>query len=153
MPATPCARKSVIWVTALAATVSLSAQSHTLTPAQQLEALSDRFVADSLDYDPTQAYTTGLATAIHDRFADRTPAAPKSVVRKVLRQLDDLTAGAPEASPFYTPATHSEDPTFKADFKHLISARVNPALRRYRDFLADTYPARPGCRHRARARL
>lgn len=249
MPATPRARKSVIWVTALAATVSLSAQPHTLTPARQLEALSDRFVADSLDYDPTQAYTTGLATTIHDRFADRTPAAlaafdakeraaltalkrldpkdlpatsiatyaqlreklesdlqlricrhelwnvdhfdgwqdtfadvadaqpvatpderaqalrrwaslphyidveianlrrglaagysaPKSVVRKVIRQLDDLTAGAPEASPFYTPAAHSEDPTFKADFKHLISARVNPALRRYRDFLADTY--------------
>ncbi len=65
--------------------------------------------------------------------------APQSVVRRVIAQLDQLAAGAPEASPFASPAKRSTDSAFKKKFYALIANQINPALRRYRDFLAGTY--------------
>lgn len=65
--------------------------------------------------------------------------APKSVVRRVIKQMDGLVAGAPEASPFFSPAARSNDAAFKAAFRKLITDRIDPALRRYRDFLSTTY--------------
>lgn len=65
--------------------------------------------------------------------------APKSVVRRVIRQMDSLDSGAPEASPYFSPAARSDDAAFKAKFKELIVRKVYPALRRYREFLSTTY--------------
>lgn len=228
---------------------SARASARAQTAAQQLDALADRFVGQSLAYDPTLAYEAGLPTTVHDRFADRTPAglaafdreeredlhalrrldlsslpaasmatyatlreklesdlqlricrtelwnvnhfdgwqssmadvadaqpvgtaderaqalrrwanlpayidveianlrqglaqgysAPESVVRRVIKQMDGLTAGDPEASPYFSPAARSEDAAFKAAFRQLITDRIDPALRRYRDFLSTTY--------------
>jgi uncharacterized protein (DUF885 family) len=64
---------------------------------------------------------------------------PRSVVRRVIAQMDGLAAAAPEKSPFYSPAARDQDPAFKAAFARLISDEINPALRRYRDFLQSEY--------------
>ena len=65
--------------------------------------------------------------------------APQSVVRRVIAQLDQLAAGAPEASPFASPAKRSTDPAFQKKFYALIANQINPALRQYSDFLTGTY--------------
>jgi uncharacterized protein (DUF885 family) len=65
--------------------------------------------------------------------------APKSVVRRVIRQMDDMAGTTPEASPFFSPAERSTDPAFKTAFRQLISDQINPALRRYGHFLSETY--------------
>jgi len=219
------------------------------TAAEQLDALSERFVDQSLAYDPTLAYESGLQTTVHDRLADRTPAglaafeqaerrdlaalrrldvsalpstsmatyanlreklesdlqmrvcrtelwnvnhfngwqstlvdvaaaqpvatadernqalrrwaslpkyidveianlkrglnlgysAPKSVVRRVIGQMDAFIAATPEDSPFFSPASRSADPAFKADFRRLVVERINPAFARYHAFLKLTY--------------
>jgi uncharacterized protein (DUF885 family) len=215
----------------------------------RVEALADRFVSQQLAYDPTIAYETGLDTAVHDRFADRSPgaisafeklerqdlaqllgidpsalpisarstyanlreklesdlqlrickselwdvnhfdgwqsafadvadrqpvtssddrkqalrrwssvphfvdveignlrtgldegySAPRSVVRRVIAQMDSLTSGPVDKSPFFSPARRSGDPAFKAAFRKVLVTEVNPALGRYRDFLAKDY--------------
>ena len=66
-------------------------------------------------------------------------AVPQSVVRRVIAQLDQLAAGPPEKSPFASPATRTTDPAFRKAFMDLISTRVDPALLRYRNFLATAY--------------
>ena len=43
--------------------------------AKKLDRLADSFVAQSVIYDPTIAYSSGLPTSEHDRFADRAPRA------------------------------------------------------------------------------
>ena len=65
--------------------------------------------------------------------------APQSVVRRVIAQLDQIAAGPPEKSPFASPATRAADPAFQKAFYTLIATRLNPALRKYRAFLATTY--------------
>jgi uncharacterized protein (DUF885 family) len=64
---------------------------------------------------------------------------PKSVVRRVIAQMDQLAPADAEKSPFYSPAARDTDPAFKAAFARLISDEINPALRRYRDFLQSEY--------------
>ncbi|MCA9680061.1 MAG: DUF885 domain-containing protein [Kofleriaceae bacterium] len=71
--------------------------------------------------------------------------APRSVVERVIEQLDAMLALTVEESPFYEPARRA--PELAAPFTELIVTQVRPALRRYRDFLADTY------RHAAREEL
>jgi uncharacterized protein (DUF885 family) len=224
------------------------------TPASMTRQLADRFVDQQLLFDPTIAYSTGLSTEDHSRFADRTPqalaahdsdeledlkallavptdnlaqedraayanlrerleadlqlrvcrtelwnvdhfdgwqshfaevaerqpvgsaverkqalerwdsvpqyvrieianlrlglgqgyAAPKSVVRRVIRQMDDLARADPENSPFYSPAMRSGDRAFQDAFRQLLVKKINPALRSYRDFLEVHYL--PGAR-------
>ena len=65
--------------------------------------------------------------------------APQSVVRRVIAQLDQLSAGPPEDSPFASPAKRSTDLAFRKRFYSLIANQLDPALRSYRDFLAGTY--------------
>ena len=65
--------------------------------------------------------------------------APQSVVRRVIAQLDQLAAGPPETSPFASPAKRSTNAAFQQAFYTLIATRIDPALLRYRDFLAGTY--------------
>jgi len=215
---------------------------------RRLAQLENRFVAESLKYDPTLAYMAGLPTRVHDRFADRSPsalaarnaeetaelkvlavidparlpamsratyallkeqleadlqlrvchrelwnvdhfygwvnqfadvadkqpvgtsdlraqalrrfssipryvdieianlrrglkkgyAAPQSVVRRVIAQLDGLLALSPDESPYFV-AGRDSDPAFRVAFTRLIADRLVPALRRYREFLADEY--------------
>jgi uncharacterized protein (DUF885 family) len=67
--------------------------------------------------------------------------APKTVVKRVLDQVDGLLALAVENSPFYSPATRDDDKAFVEATRLLVSGHINPALQRYRDFLADHYMA------------
>jgi uncharacterized protein (DUF885 family) len=64
---------------------------------------------------------------------------PKSVVRRVIAQMDQLAPADPTQSPFYSPAARDSDPAFKAAFARLITDQINPALRRYQDFLKTEY--------------
>ncbi len=65
--------------------------------------------------------------------------APQSVVRRVISQLDQLAAGPPQESPFASPAKRSADAAFQHAFYALVANQIDPALRRYREFLAVTY--------------
>jgi uncharacterized protein (DUF885 family) len=73
------------------------------------------------------------------RGLDAGYAAPKSVVRRVIAQMDGLAAAPPEKSPFYSPAARDTDPAFKAAFAKLIAEQINPAIARYRDYIRDEY--------------
>jgi uncharacterized protein (DUF885 family) len=65
--------------------------------------------------------------------------APKTVVQRVIDQIDGLLELEIEKSPFYSPATRDDDTDFAATTHAIVSAQIHPALQRYRDFLADTY--------------
>ena len=65
--------------------------------------------------------------------------APKSVVRRVVAQMDRLASGTAEASPFYSPAARDGDAAFKTAFARIVAERMQPAFARYRDFLRDVY--------------
>jgi uncharacterized protein (DUF885 family) len=65
--------------------------------------------------------------------------APRSVVRRVIKQMDDLAAADPEKSPFFSPAQRSGDAVFQEAFRKLIMEQINPALRTYQDYLQTEY--------------
>ena len=65
--------------------------------------------------------------------------APKSVVRRVIDQTTGLGVASPNQSPFYAPAERDPDPAFRIALAQVISQKVQPAIRRYRDFLAAEY--------------
>lgn len=65
--------------------------------------------------------------------------APKTVVQRVIDQVDGLLELEIEKSPFYSPATRDDDADFTAATHAIVSTQIYPALQRYRDFLADTY--------------
>ncbi len=64
---------------------------------------------------------------------------PKVIVREVIVQLDGLLAAEPAKSPFSAPAERDADPAFKAAYVAVVRDEINPAVRRYRDFLEKTY--------------
>ena len=64
---------------------------------------------------------------------------PKVNVRRVIESADRLLAAAPTASPFFTPAETDSTPAFRAAFGAIVSSEINPAVRRYRDYLANEY--------------
>lgn len=67
---------------------------------------------------------------------------PAIIVRNVIRQLDDLGSGNADASPFYSPAqrdTSSAAAEFRKELAAEITNGINPAIRRYRDYLANEY--------------
>jgi len=68
--------------------------------------------------------------------------APQSNVDAVTRQVDALLAAAPEDSPFYSPATRTDDADFKVTLRAMLVNEIRPAMVRYRDFLANDYQAR-----------
>jgi uncharacterized protein (DUF885 family) len=57
----------------------------------------------------------------------------------VLQQLDALTAGAAEQSPFYAPALADSDSAFTADLKRLVRDTIEPAIRKFAIFLRTEY--------------
>jgi uncharacterized protein (DUF885 family)/dipeptidyl aminopeptidase/acylaminoacyl peptidase len=64
---------------------------------------------------------------------------PKSVVRRVIRQLDGLLATSPDRSPFYSLAARADDAQFGTQIESVIAERINPAIRRFRTFLTRDY--------------
>ncbi|MES2523475.1 MAG: DUF885 domain-containing protein [Gemmatimonadota bacterium] len=68
--------------------------------------------------------------------------APTSSVRAVIAQLDAMLAGTPASSPFYAPASRTKDDAFVQGVRALVADSINPAIRRYRDFLATEYRSR-----------
>jgi uncharacterized protein (DUF885 family) len=68
--------------------------------------------------------------------------APSSNVRAVIAQVDAMLAGAPDTSPFFDPAARSKQTAFSKDVGTLIVEAINPAIRRYRDFLQKEYKGR-----------
>ncbi len=65
--------------------------------------------------------------------------APKSVVQRVVDQLDGQLALEPEKSPFYSPASRDEDEAFATATLAIVVDQIYPALQRHRDFLAGSY--------------
>ena len=65
--------------------------------------------------------------------------APKSVVRRVIRQIEGIVSAQPETLPFFAPATRAEDPGFRDNFRMVLAGPVNAAFRRYLDFLRNEY--------------
>jgi uncharacterized protein (DUF885 family) len=64
---------------------------------------------------------------------------PKVNVTRVIASADKLLATAPSASPFYAPAKADSTPAFRQAFERLVGEGINPAVRRYRDYLANEY--------------
>ena len=65
--------------------------------------------------------------------------APKSVVQRVIDQLDGLLSLEPEKSPFYSPAIRDGDEEFAVATREIVVNQIYPALQRHRDFLAGIY--------------
>ena len=65
--------------------------------------------------------------------------APKSVVRRAIPQFQTLATAAPESLPFWQIAKRSKDAAFQAAFRTAITTRIQPAFRRYLDFLNTEY--------------
>ena len=74
--------------------------------------------------------------------------APRTNVEEVLRQVDALLADPPEKSPFAGFIERDSTPEFHTAIVSTVRDQINPALRRYRSFLADEYighaRSRPG---------
>ena len=68
--------------------------------------------------------------------------APKTVVQRVVDQVDGLLALDVETSPFYSPAARDNDEAFANATREIVAEQINPALRRYRAFLAGPYMER-----------
>lgn len=64
---------------------------------------------------------------------------PKVNVRRVIESADRLLASTPTASPFFAPAKTDSTPAFRQAFENLVANELNPAVRRYRDYLSNEY--------------
>jgi uncharacterized protein (DUF885 family) len=64
---------------------------------------------------------------------------PKVNVRRVIESADRLLAPTPTASPFYLPAKTDSTPAFRQTWERMVADDINPAVRRYRDYLANEY--------------
>jgi len=65
--------------------------------------------------------------------------APKTVVQRVIDQVDGLLGLEVEQSPFYSPAARDDDEAFAAATREIVEEQIVPALRRYSAFLAGPY--------------
>ncbi len=64
---------------------------------------------------------------------------PRSVVRRVLRQIEALLNMRAGESPFDQPALDTDDVQFQTEWRSLVSQQINPAIERFRDFLVGEY--------------
>lgn len=64
---------------------------------------------------------------------------PKVIVRNVMGQLDGILATPIDRSPFYLPAQRDSTPSFRKELAAVIESDLNPAIKRYRDFLQSEY--------------
>jgi len=74
-----------------------------------------------------------------DRGLELGYSAPKTVVQRVIDQVDGLLDLEVESSPFFSPAARDTDAEFADATRSLVVDSINPAFRRYRDFLESTY--------------
>ena len=74
-----------------------------------------------------------------ERGLDLAYSAPKTVVQRVIDQVDGLLALEVEQSPFYSPATRDNDEAFALATRAIVEEQIHPALQRYRDFLSGPY--------------
>lgn len=65
--------------------------------------------------------------------------APKAVVQRVIDQVDGVLSLEAEQSPFYSPSARDEDVAFATATRAIVADQINPALQRYRDYLAGPY--------------
>ena len=65
--------------------------------------------------------------------------APRRIAQLVVDQLDQILAAPVEDSPFFPAAVRSAAPEVRTLWTTLIRDTVNPAVRRYRDYLAGEY--------------
>jgi len=65
--------------------------------------------------------------------------APKQNVRLVIDQVRTLASTAVKDSPFHSPADRDKTPEFVKQVEALITDGINPAARRYADFLEKEY--------------
>jgi uncharacterized protein (DUF885 family) len=65
--------------------------------------------------------------------------APKGNVRITIDQMNTLLAGPISASPFDSPSVRDKTPEFQKSFDALVQDQINPAFKRYRDFLEHEY--------------
>ena len=77
-----------------------------------------------------------------ERGLDEGFSAPKTVVKRVIDQLDGLLALDTEDSPFYSPAVRDDDEAFGQRTREIVEAEIVPALTRYRDYLINDYMPR-----------
>jgi len=68
--------------------------------------------------------------------------APKTVVQRVVDQVDGLLDLEVKDSPFYSPAARDDDEAFATATRTIVEQEIMPALRRYREFLAGPYMER-----------
>ena len=80
---------SLIFAACLTAVSTIDAAASAASGAR-LNALAARYVQEVVDNDPTIVYSTGLSTADHDRFADRTPEGLAAFAAKEDRDLAEL---------------------------------------------------------------
>ena len=69
-------------------------------------------------------------------------AAPASNVAAVIDQFTSLVETPVEESPFFNPATRTDDESFIEDYREVVETSVVPALETYRDFLVHEYKGR-----------
>lgn len=67
--------------------------------------------------------------------------APRRLVELVIPQLDAYLSVPPDSSPLASPALRDSSPEFRAAWTALVRGRIDPAIRRYRDYLANEYLA------------
>ena len=65
--------------------------------------------------------------------------APKSVVRRVIRQIEGIVSAEPESLPFFAPAARAQDAEFSGAFRNLLAGPVTAAFGRYLEFLRSEY--------------
>ena len=70
--------------------------------------------------------------------------ATKSVVRRVIQQVDGYLSLPMEKDPFFALSTKAGDKGFEDDLRALVSDAIRPAVTEYRDFLRQVYL--PGAR-------
>ncbi|HET7230161.1 MAG TPA: DUF885 domain-containing protein [Longimicrobium sp.] len=68
--------------------------------------------------------------------------APRRLVELLIPQIDGYVEVPPDSSPLAAVLKNDGTPEFRAAFLALVRDSINPALRRYRDFLANEYMAK-----------
>ncbi|MCH7822232.1 MAG: DUF885 domain-containing protein [Proteobacteria bacterium] len=76
------------------------------------------------------------------RGVDEGYVAAQSNVDAVVEQVTSLIETPVESSPFFSPATRSDNDAFIAEYRDVIESGVYPAMTAYRDFLRSDYPGR-----------
>jgi uncharacterized protein (DUF885 family) len=75
-----------------------------------------------------------LRTGVQEGFT-----APRSNVAAVIGQLDALLSVPAEETPYFDPARRDGDAAFGDGLRAVIADEIQPATRRYRDYLAQEY--------------